>query len=433
MADKKLKIIITGDNGESLPPPYGGIIKRCLMHAKEWKEKEAEVYLQIYHKHDNENDLGAGANYFYDFNTTPSFADKLIFAGKGFLTSPRLFIKLLFKQIILSPKFYFKTFIYCAARGVALAKAAKLINPDIFITETGGWQSLMSLEVARLKKIPIILINSAEIFYKVGKDGVNIAETYSRLWKELVNGVDLVISTSRHCAQGPEKYLVPSAKLKIIYSGIDFEKFNRYAGEKKETARQKLDLLIGDFIVLSVGALSGRKGHDQLLEALLTLPPEQINKITVVLCGMGDSEKMRQVVTEIGFPLERVKIFQNLPDEELAQLYSAVDCFCFPSVTPRECMGLALKEAMSAGLPVAAYASGGIPEAIEPGTNGFLAPVNDRQALAWAVVSIQRLSPEERARMGQANIVKAKQLFDIKKTAGQIYQYCLQLKLEEKI
>src|SRR3990167_7314773 len=97
-------IFVTGDNGYSLPPPYGGIMKRCLMHAKHWRSRGASVYLHVYHRHEPEGDLGAQANYLYDFAVQPSRLDKIFFVGKNFLSNPRLFVKLLLVQLLVSPK-----------------------------------------------------------------------------------------------------------------------------------------------------------------------------------------------------------------------------------------------------------------------------------------------------------------------------------------
>lgn len=421
-----MKILITGDSGESLPPPYGGIIKRCLLHAKIWKTYGATVYIHVHHKHGREEDLGAGAQYFYDFCKKPSFARKLIFFVKNFLVNPLLFIRLVWLQYNLLGKLMAKNFFYCAGRAAYLDRMVKKIRPDVMVTETGGTQSLVSLEIARRNNLPIILENYAEIQFKE-KDGKNIAETFSKFWRYLVNGVNLVVPASEHCAQGPRKYIESPNRIKIVYSGINFDIFNGQINNDKMAAREKFGLPKDKFLVMAVGALRMRKGHDQLFEALLKFPREKLAKIFVVLCGMGPVEEMKQTAKEMGFPMESLKIFQGLTEEDLAELYSGMDCFCFPSLTPRECMGMAIKEAMSLGLPIAVYDSGGIREAIEDGVNGFLVPTGDKEALAVAIEKIIGFNEVQRREIYKNNIIKAQQLFDIKNTANQFYQEILRL------
>ena len=426
MVDKKLKIIITGDNGESLPPPYGGIMKRCLLHAKQWRQAGVQVYMHIHHKHKNEQDLDARAEYFYDFDKPANAIDKAIFVVKNLISDPLLFVKSLLLQTKLSPQTDIVFFLYCAGRAIVLKKAIKRFKPDIIISETGGFQSLVAAEVAKRAGLKIILENYAEIQFKQEKGGENIAAEYAPLWRYLLDKVDLIVPASRHCRLGPANY-VDDSKIKVIYSGVNFDLFNGHIGRDKNVLRQKFNLPKNKFLVMAVGALRGRKGHDHLMEALLRMPAEEINQMGLVLCGMGKVDEVRQTAANLDFPKESLFIFQGLTEESLANLYATVDCFCFPSVTPRECMGMAMKEAMSIGLPIVAYDAGGIKEAIENGQNGFLVPVGDKSSLALAIKKIKELGVENISRIRAANIKKAGEMFDINKTSKELLNEIIRL------
>ncbi|MFH0852552.1 MAG: glycosyltransferase family 4 protein [bacterium] len=412
-----MKILITGDNGESLPPPYGGIIKRCLLHAKIWNTYGAQVFIHIRQKHEMEEDLEAGAQYFYDFLKTPDIIDKLWYVLKNFLVGPGVFIQALYSQLKLSREFIFARFLYCAGRAVYLDQNIKSIKPDIIITETAGLQSLVALKIAKRHKLPVILENYAELQYK----------DEAALWNYLVNGVDLVVPPSEHCTEGPRKYSINPDKIRIVYSGVNFDIFNGQMINDKRAARKEFNLPDDKFLVMSVGALTMRKGHEHIFEALLKLAPEKLKEMAIILCGMGSSEEMWKHAKEMNFPLDSLFIFQGLTEETLARLYSAMDCFCVTATTIRQCMGMAMKEAMSIGLPIVAYDVGGIKEAIENGKNGFLVPLGDRQAIADALEKTRHLSDEERKVFRENNIAKAKTLFDIKNTAALLYGEILKL------
>ena len=71
---------------------------------------------------------------------------------------------------------------------------------------------------------------------------------------------------------------------------------------------------------------------------------------------------------------------------ELASAYASADAFIFPSRT--ETLGLVLLEAMAAGCPVVAANSGGIPDIVTNGENGFMFDVNDPDG---AITATKRL------------------------------------------
>jgi glycosyltransferase involved in cell wall biosynthesis len=82
-----------------------------------------------------------------------------------------------------------------------------------------------------------------------------------------------------------------------------------------------------------------------------------------------------------------------LRGKELASAYASADVFIFPSRT--ETLGLVLLEAMAAGTPVVAARSGGIPDIVTDGVNGYLFDPRDE---GGAIEATQRLfaHPEER-------------------------------------
>ena len=71
---------------------------------------------------------------------------------------------------------------------------------------------------------------------------------------------------------------------------------------------------------------------------------------------------------------------------ELAQLFGDCAAFAFPS--RGEPFGIALLEAMAAGVPAVATAAGGIPEFARDGENALLVPPDSASALAEALASI---------------------------------------------
>ncbi len=78
---------------------------------------------------------------------------------------------------------------------------------------------------------------------------------------------------------------------------------------------------------------------------------------------------------------------------------SRADVFVLASVV--EPLGIAVMEAMAAGLPVVAAATGGIPELVDSGITGHLVEPASAEALGSELARVL-LSPERGTEMGRA-------------------------------
>ena len=99
---------------------------------------------------------------------------------------------------------------------------------------------------------------------------------------------------------------------------------------------------------------------------------------------------------------------------DMPELLSAADVFALASEW--EGNPLSVMEAMAAGLPVAAPAVGGVPELVEDGVTGLLAPPGDSAALGAALAALVG-DASRRARMGQAARARARR-FDVRAMAA---------------
>ncbi len=74
-------------------------------------------------------------------------------------------------------------------------------------------------------------------------------------------------------------------------------------------------------------------------------------------------------------------------------------------------------EAAACGLPVVAFATGGLPEIVESGVNGWLVPTASVEGLSHAL-RVAALDPAVRTRFGAEGRRRAERLFDIRLTAS---------------
>jgi glycosyltransferase involved in cell wall biosynthesis len=142
--------------------------------------------------------------------------------------------------------------------------------------------------------------------------------------------------------------------------------------------------------------------HDARVVAFIadqiTRPSKGLRYLFEALPGLGDVDRLFLLAVGGKLPLaDRLPPFRNVQgirDQELlARIYAAADVFVMPSV--QEAFGQTCLEALSCGIPVVAFATGGAADMIEHERNGLLVPVGDAAGLASAV---RRLLLDEQMR-----------------------------------
>jgi colanic acid/amylovoran biosynthesis glycosyltransferase len=136
--------------------------------------------------------------------------------------------------------------------------------------------------------------------------------------------------------------------------------------------------------LISVARLVEKKGIEVALRAIASLLPNQRISYTVV--GDGPLRKqLTELTAELGLNAE-VRFTGALPQQEVVKLLTESDILLAPSITAEdgneEGIPVAIMEAMAMGMPVVSTRHSGIPELVEDGVCGLLAPERDVRALA---------------------------------------------------
>jgi len=146
--------------------------------------------------------------------------------------------------------------------------------------------------------------------------------------------------------------------------------------------------------LISVGRMKAPKDFRTLIEALALLGELEYE---AVLVGDGpDQAELASLARQRG--LEPRVRFAGARDD-VAEMLDAADCFVLSSRS--ECLPVSILEAMAAGLPVVATGVGGVPELVDDGVSGFLAPPGDASALAAALRRVLA-DADLRRRLGEA-------------------------------
>ena len=195
------------------------------------------------------------------------------------------------------------------------------------------------------------------------------------------------------------------ARRHVIYDGFSLDAFLAWPVADPATLRARYGIADSARVVASVGGIQRRKGQLDLVEAAAPLARE-IPELVFVLAGeAGDAEYLAAVrarIAELG--LERC--FRLIGFEpNVRELFSVSEALAHPSHS--EGFGLAILEAMAAGLPVVATRCGGPEEIVEDGVSGLLVPPRSPRELESALRRL--LTDREAARaMGQAAAGRAR-------------------------
>jgi len=139
-------------------------------------------------------------------------------------------------------------------------------------------------------------------------------------------------------------------------------------------------------LLLCVGTVTPRKGHDVLLRALARI----VDLEWRCACA-GSLERAPEFVADVLASAsrlglgDRVRFLGELDREMLDSLYRRASLFVLPS--HYEGYGMAFAEALARGLPVVGTNGGAIPDTV-PDTVGVLVPTGDDEALAEALRSL---------------------------------------------
>jgi L-malate glycosyltransferase len=170
-----------------------------------------------------------------------------------------------------------------------------------------------------------------------------------------------------------------------IYNCIDVDEILALSQNcQRDKIRKQMDLK--NALVISVtGRLSAEKGHAVLLRAF-TEARSRVPNLVLQVVGTGCEETALHSLAEKLGIAQNIRWWGTVSHEEAIRRSIISDCIIVPSLW--EGFGLSAAEAMAAGVPVIASATGGLTELIEDGVSGLLVEPGNSGALAEAIVKI---------------------------------------------
>ncbi|OGK13608.1 hypothetical protein A3C98_02325 [Candidatus Roizmanbacteria bacterium RIFCSPHIGHO2_02_FULL_37_15] len=312
---------------------------------------QADVYTSFY----NPNTLGVHKKYFKNWNIITSWADKIPLLKK-----------------IYSPVRFITPWIW---------ESIDFSKYDLVISSSGSYMSKgvitrpETLHICYLHHQPRYLYNyeTGSLHelqkYTIFRIYANLINHSLRLWDYLSSQrPDYFIANSDETKKRVQKFYRRDAT--VIYPPVSISK----------TLSPMPYSLHPDYY-LSVSRLARAKHFEVLIQAANKM------KFNLKIIGSGRDENN---LKSIAGPT--IEFLGNLADEEVVKLYQNAKAFLFSAVD--EEFGIAPVEAMGYGLPVIAYASGGLKETVKMGINGFLFNQLDPSSLLGQIKKLESLAKE---------------------------------------
>jgi glycosyltransferase involved in cell wall biosynthesis len=292
-------------------------------------------------------------------------------------------------------------------QGIALGRqlAAQWRNgaaearPDLWFTyhlyyKAPDW---LGPEVSAALGIPYVIAEASHAQKRAG----GAWDTGHRGAMEAIRRADLLLCPTRDDVVGLRSVHALRGRIESLPPFLDPVPF-RAAAQRRDACRMELARLHGldRSVPWLVVAAMMRPGDKLASYGALARALGQLRDLSWRLLVAGDGPARAEVEAVFAAAVPgRVTFLGALSLEEIAAAYAAADLCVWPAVN--EAYGMAMLEAQAAGVPVVSCATRGVPDVVEHGRTGLLAPAGDEGALASLVRELL-LDEGKRTRMSTA-------------------------------
>lgn len=201
--------------------------------------------------------------------------------------------------------------------------------------------------------------------------------------------------------------------IKLIYHGLDLEKFYADA-ESRKPSTEKLH-------ILSIGTFYKTKGFDTLIAACALLKQQSLSFECKIVGEGPERESLQALIAQHGLQSE-VQLLGYLKQEELRPLRLWASVFI---LLPRPYLHWGIPnvyiEALAARVPIIATPLNAINELLDSGACGTLVECDNAQAAAEALRDVLR-HPERHAQRARAGQKLVAEKFDAQRTTQQVLE-----------
>jgi len=236
---------------------------------------------------------------------------------------------------------------------------------------------LVGAPLAKLARIPVKIMSRRSLnLYQKNSFVRNIEHWLHR-------SMNAILGNSLNVIRELKGEGVPSARLGLIYNGIDLDPFADFDARKSE--RISLGFKPSTFVMCMVANLISYKGHRDLVEALGQMASKLPADWHLLLVGRDDGmgAQLRKQAEQFGI-VKNISFLGSRSDVPDLLAASDLGILC----SHQEGFSNAILEGMAARLPMIVTDVGGNSEAVIDGVTGLVVPANDPARLGAAIVKL---------------------------------------------
>lgn len=304
------------------------------------------------------------------------------------------------------------------SRIIRLINLVKKEQYDVIIVHHEGigiysFYLILTYLFRRIKFIKYLHCSFEKEYFYEGrkiKDMLN----YSIL-KKVLRRSDHIVAVSEFVKKSYcKEFCLDANKVSVIYNGIRFKGNRSMSLENSNYNKEK------EIRLLYIGRLIEVKGIRLLLYAVKDLV-DSGKKVILYILGDG-AQYTDYVKLAKELEIEDSVYFEGYQLNK-QPFYEQADIFVYPSVW-QEAFGISIVEALAQGMICVASASGGIPEIIEDGKDGFLFERGSAKSLADTLMKVSAIYDTPQCEMIKTAAIKKAHQFDIVKMIDDLQEVC---------
>lgn len=269
--------------------------------------------------------------------------------------------------------------VHAPSAATQLVRHLRGVRPHVVHVIGAGPQSAYLASLARPLGSALVFTAQGELMFDAGNIFAR-SESLRAGLRRMLRTADAVTACSAYVLRDLQAFGSVRAGVQVVPNAVDPDEFSDSTAEKG----------LGSY-VLAVGRLVPQKGFDVLLNAFAE---PRLSELQLVLAGTGpERERLARQADGLGLT-RRVHFVGAANRNHLGRLLRGATAFALPS--RGEPFGIALLEAMAAGVPAVATAAGGVPEFATDGYNALLVDADQPEPFANA---LSRLCTDEPLRM----------------------------------